>query len=590
MHLLGPDKVSTQFLFLLKNFDPNTTIGHLYSHANTVNDIKPGRPDDKSISKLKDIAEKYIDALEQKAIADTTRIVGEKIDNLTVEAKIKNQKPEDYIRQPEGQKILASISKELKDQRDKIKKAADVLVTHELHNAQNIGAFDGILGAAKSVGIDDPVVFKIGVLDEKRCRICWRLWTMPDKITPKVYKMSELSGSPGHWKNPDASVSPTHPNCFTEGRMPVLTETGWKAIKNVKVGEKVLTHTGKFKKVVGVINEPYTNKKNMIIHYEYNGRRFAHHVTPDHKFLTQRGWIEAKDLTEEDKFIQLNYPCVVCGKQTKFKHSVGFEMSKTCSQACFNELMRAQVKHYHDTLSIEQKSIRAANCSQGILKAYENGARSYFASQYWNEERRAQQRDKLISRLPQMMQASASTRISKKQRYVYSWIKDFYRQKTVEMEYQVGRYCIDIALVEDKIAIEIDGKYHEGDRIAKDQARDSWLKNQGWSVLRYGFKKSSDIKKDRVIADIQNILNNHDGIYSFQETKILSIKYGRTRNNGRVYCLTVEEDASFVARGIVSSNCRDILTVLMPGFGFEGSKIVYKGKDYDEYKKQRGDR
>lgn len=214
MHLLGPDKVSRQYLFSIKNFDPNTTLSHLYAHANAVNDIKPGKSDSKSIDKLKDVAEKYIDALEQKTIADTTRIVGEKIDNLSVEAKIKNKSPEDYIRQPEGQKILASISKELKDQREKIKKAADLLVTHELHNAQNIGAFDGILGAAKSIGIDDPVVFKIGVLgDGKRCKFCWQLWTQPDKITPKVYKLSELSGSPGHWKNPSASISPTHVQC-----------------------------------------------------------------------------------------------------------------------------------------------------------------------------------------------------------------------------------------------------------------------------------------------------------------------------------------------------------------------------------------
>jgi len=45
------------------------------------------------------------------------------------------------------------------------------------------------------------------------CNHCWHLWTMPDKATPKVYKMSELSGSPGHWKNPSASISPTHVHC-----------------------------------------------------------------------------------------------------------------------------------------------------------------------------------------------------------------------------------------------------------------------------------------------------------------------------------------------------------------------------------------
>jgi hypothetical protein len=86
-------------------------------------------------------------------------------------------------------------------------------VTHELHNSQNVGALDGIIGMSKSMGISDPTIFKIGILDESRCKHCWRLWTLEDKITPRVYKLSELDGSPGEWKNPVASVSPTHINC-----------------------------------------------------------------------------------------------------------------------------------------------------------------------------------------------------------------------------------------------------------------------------------------------------------------------------------------------------------------------------------------
>jgi len=46
------------------------------------------------------------------------------------------------------------------------------------------------------------------------CKHCWSLWTMPDKVLPRIYKMSELSGSPGDdYKNPSPSISPTHISC-----------------------------------------------------------------------------------------------------------------------------------------------------------------------------------------------------------------------------------------------------------------------------------------------------------------------------------------------------------------------------------------
>ncbi len=44
------------------------------------------------------------------------------------------------------------------------------------HRAQNAGALDGILSVSKSLNIEDPQIFKIGVLDSKRCKYCWKLW------------------------------------------------------------------------------------------------------------------------------------------------------------------------------------------------------------------------------------------------------------------------------------------------------------------------------------------------------------------------------------------------------------------------------
>lgn len=90
--------------------------------------------------------------------------------------------------------------------------------------------------------------------------------------------------------------------CF-HGNMKVLTDNGLKQIKNIEENDKVLTHTGKYERV---INKFIYNSHNEII--DINGIK----CTPNHKFyvinkndiskVTETNykdycvWIEAKDL------------------------------------------------------------------------------------------------------------------------------------------------------------------------------------------------------------------------------------------------------------------------------------------------------
>lgn len=213
MNLLGPDAVPKSLLFSVRDFNPQTTLVSNYLAANSINSLDPKSVDDQTINKIKAVASNYIDAIEQKSVADVMRIIGEKYDNLALQAKREDKDIRDVLLAESGQEILKTLAAELDKQKDRTDRAVDLLVNHELHNAQNAGALDGIMGAAKSMGIEDPTVFKIGVLDEMRCKYCWKLWTLKDKVTPKVYKLSELTGSPGDYKNPDPSVNPTHPHC-----------------------------------------------------------------------------------------------------------------------------------------------------------------------------------------------------------------------------------------------------------------------------------------------------------------------------------------------------------------------------------------
>ncbi|HMV01682.1 MAG TPA: HNH endonuclease [Chitinophagales bacterium] len=85
-------------------------------------------------------------------------------------------------------------------------------------------------------------------------------------------------------------------NCFAED-VPVCTKRGLIPIKDVEISDMVLTEDGTFQKVVNKINQGYREKLLFI-----NVDRMPNvlKVTPDHKIMTQRGWVEAKDLTDED--------------------------------------------------------------------------------------------------------------------------------------------------------------------------------------------------------------------------------------------------------------------------------------------------
>ncbi len=56
--------------------------------------------------------------------------------------------------------------------------------------------------------------------------------------------------------------------------------------------------------------------------------------------------------------------------------------------------------------------------------------------------------------------------------------RKFKRQKPI------GRYVVDFVCLEEKLVIELDGGQH-ADHVEYDQERDAWLKNGGYTVLRF---------------------------------------------------------------------------------------------------------
>lgn len=140
----------------------------------------------------------YIESLKNK----TSSNVVEAVDAAVKEAKIKNT----YI---SSAQVAELISAEMTKARAHMKLIAEA----ESTKTRNMGHTMEIASKAQSQGIEDPTVFFIIVRDGQTCKECIRLHMLPDGVTPKVYKMGELSMG-WHIRGDDRpSACGEHPHC-----------------------------------------------------------------------------------------------------------------------------------------------------------------------------------------------------------------------------------------------------------------------------------------------------------------------------------------------------------------------------------------
>lgn len=105
------------------------------------------------------------------------------------------------------------IKKIFNEQMDKAKQHFKLIANSESNKATNMGTALQITKVAESKGEKDPVVFFVVQQDERNHPDTLRLHLLPDKKTPRVWKLSEL-GSEYHKKgDPNPKIQGTHPYC-----------------------------------------------------------------------------------------------------------------------------------------------------------------------------------------------------------------------------------------------------------------------------------------------------------------------------------------------------------------------------------------
>jgi len=117
-----------------------------------------------------------------------------------------------------------------------------------------------------------------------------------------------ISRSGGAWNLqtgeplPDSAVNisfpgapPYHWRCFIDPDTPIYTDQGWKRIVDIEVGDFVLTHKDRFRKVTELLNTPNQMPEVMEISVElYYGDITQLIITVDHPVMTNHEWKASK--------------------------------------------------------------------------------------------------------------------------------------------------------------------------------------------------------------------------------------------------------------------------------------------------------
>jgi predicted transcriptional regulator len=177
------------FFEVVRGTSPLESIEGIFRY--TYQMLNPGEePDQKQIRALAAITGNYIEA-----------------ERMKTKAKI--------LADVNSAKTVEEVAASVKVSMDKATEYIDMLVNNEVRIIQAYAEKHSISKLGASLGIEDPTVAKLGVIDQHMCKNCKKLWHTEDNIkVPKVYKLSELQdGYMKDHKNPTPTIGPTHPRC-----------------------------------------------------------------------------------------------------------------------------------------------------------------------------------------------------------------------------------------------------------------------------------------------------------------------------------------------------------------------------------------
>ncbi len=389
----------------------------------------------------------------------------------------------------------------------------------------------------------------------------------------------------------ELGAHPKRDICFLAKEYNVFTSKGWIPILKIKEGNLVLTHKGRFRKVIKPIRSRDANfemvRITYLFPYDNRSRALKLEATANHPILVNREWKAIGDIKVGDHVSILSSRCKKCNKQIPYYRDY---CSKSCASKIITEKQWSNPKH-RENLSRKRKKLISANGGKmPWLREYLESGRNIHNFlrpdvREKNSKRTRIQAQELIKQGKHPFQnpdtqkkanrilatKKYSSYIEKKIEWLlkelgYEFVHGYYFKRNAFRENgQQKFYVIDFILPKYKIAIECYGWYWHQDKEA-DKSRQREIEESGFTVLRF---TDDQIRHNlsECANEIKRITSNHDGLYEFMDVKVERVDKWIELRKRTKYNLEVEEDNSFIIKGFVVHNCDELASQNLFGLG-----------------------
>ena len=348
--------------------------------------------------------------------------------------------------------------------------------------------------------------------------------------------------------------------------MLIFTSEGYKPIKSIRVGDLVLTHRGRFRKVVYIRPREILPEGSPVVRITMRpseGPRpkpLHMTVTPEHPFLVNGSWKEARQIKTGDRITTLGDKCEVCDRPFLVRYDrYETRTYRTCSYRCHN----IRIYHNPDARQKVRRTMKAQYAEgrrdpHAITRRANERTRELVAAgqakiQHLTREERYRGRIALCEKI------SAGLRRARTG-FGEEHLKEILNRLGVRYVHLFAlpdsAFLYDFCLPEHKILIEVRGPgFHNRPAQAQALIKERLAREHGYLLLNLWWHQIVD-QPSTVEEILRRILRNHEGDYVFLDCEITAVELRWTRRDFRLYNIGVEEDESYVAAGIVGHNCR----------------------------------
>lgn len=172
--------------------------------------------------------------------------------------------------------------------------------------------------------------------------------------------------------------------------------------------------------------------------------------------------------------------------------------------------------------NISKNTIRINIKTRDQSQASKIAHKKYPDSFIWTDSMKQKQR---INRLNYLNKRSGDSAWEKRSRGEFSYLEEWFNKKCEDRgiyekydvinEYTIFPYSIDFAFINEKVAVELDGKCHfinGNERIEKDIKKDNFLISLGWKIFRIRYDQIND---DSKIEELLFFIGNPTSIKNF---------------------------------------------------------------------------